>query len=152
MLSPRCSMPSMMNVRHLSGSTMASSTRPLEMPLWRSSTSRSGTRTIRSGLSSREIQRRCEARRASLLAENVGLDGSELGVGIGIDSGSASFGEFGRSHRDLTAIGTVVNTAARAQAAADAGRILVTRAVYDRAGLAGDGTQGREYQLKGFEA
>ena len=100
----------------------------------------------------REIQRRCEARRASLLAENVGLDGSELGVGIGIASGSASFGEFGRSHRDLTAIGTVVNTAARAQAAADAGRILVTRAVYDRAGLAGGGSEGREYQLKGFEA
>src|SRR5215212_10913033 len=103
-------------------------------------------------LAGREIQRRCEARRARLLAENVGLDGSELGVGVGIDCGNASFGEFGRSHRDLTVIGTVVNTAARAQAAADAGRILVTRAVYDRAGLAGGGSEGREYQLKGFEA
>src|SRR5215216_6330025 len=145
MLSPRCSMPSMMNVRHLSGSTMASSTRPLEMPLWRSSTSRSGTRTIRSGLSSREIQRRCEARRASLLAENVGLDGSELGVGIGIDSGSASFGEFGRSHRDLTAIGPVVNTAARAQAAAGTGEILVTRSVYELAGRDLVRGEGRDY-------
>jgi adenylate cyclase len=102
-------------------------------------------------LAGREIQRRCEARRASLLAENVGLDGSELGVGIGIDCGNASFGEFGRSHRDLTAIGTVVNTAARAQAAADAGRILVTQAVYDRAGRTVGGNQGRDYQLKGFE-
>lgn len=100
----------------------------------------------------REIQRRCEARRASLLAENVGLDGSELGVGIGIDSGSASFGEFGRSHRDLTAIGTVVNTAARAQAAAEAGGILVTQAVYDRSGREVVGSKGRDYRLKGFDA
>jgi hypothetical protein len=36
-----------------------------------------------------------------------------LGIGIGINSGIVRFGEFGRSHRDLTAIGTVVNTAAR---------------------------------------
>src|SRR3954447_6115359 len=75
----------------------------------------------RAVLAGREIQRRCAIRREMLLAENIGLGGSELGVGIGIDSGSASFGEFGRSHRDLTAIGTVVNTAARAQSAAEAG-------------------------------
>jgi adenylate cyclase len=106
----------------------------------------------RAVLVGREIQRRCKARRASLLAENVGLDGTELGVGIGIDCGSVSFGEFGRSHRDLTAIGTVVNTAARAQAAADAGRILVTRAIYDRAGGVMAGSEAREYALKGFEA
>ena len=106
----------------------------------------------RAVLAARDIQRRCEARRVSLLAENVGLDGSELGVGIGIDSGNASFGEFGRSHRDLTAVGTVVNTAARAQAAAEAGRILVTRAVHDRAGHVVAGSEGREYSLKGFEA
>ncbi len=67
------------------------------------------------------------------MAEGAGLDGSELGIGIGIDTGEASFGEFGRSHRDLTAIGTVVNTAARAQSVADAGRILVTKAVCERA-------------------
>ena len=104
----------------------------------------------RAVLAAREIQRRCAARRVSLLAENIGLDGSELGVGIGIDCGQASFGEFGRSHRDLTAIGTVVNTAARAQAAADAGGILVTQAVYDRAGRVVAGSEGREYPLKGF--
>ena len=81
----------------------------------------------------------------------TGLDGSELGVGIGIDSGEASFGEFGRSHRDLTAIGTVVNTAARAQSAAEAGQILVTRAVYDRARRQTAEREGRNYHLKGFE-
>ncbi|MGZ2376579.1 class 3 adenylate cyclase [Sinorhizobium medicae] len=98
-----------------------------------------------------EIQRRCRARRDIRAAEGASLDGSELGVGIGIDTGEASFGEFGRSHRDLTAIGTVVNTAARAQSAAEAGRILVTKAVWERAlGQTAEG-ESREYRLKGFE-
>jgi adenylate cyclase len=106
----------------------------------------------RAVLAARQIQHRYGARRESLVAENVGLSGSDLGVGVGIDAGDASFGEFGRSHRDLTAIGTVVNTAARAQGAADAGEILVTQAVHDRAGRDVVGSEGREYSLKGFEA
>jgi class 3 adenylate cyclase len=105
----------------------------------------------RAVLAAREIQRRCHARRELLVAEGTGLEGTELGIGVGIDSGQASFGEFGRSHRDLTAIGTVVNTAARAQSAAEAGRILVTRAVYDRARRQMAESQGREYDLKGFD-
>jgi adenylate cyclase len=103
-------------------------------------------------LAAREIQRRCEARRKSLLAEDIGLAGSELGVGIGIDSGHASFGEFGRFHRDLTAIGTVVNTASRAQSAAETGEILVTKAVFDRTGHDMIVSEGRDYRLKGFDA
>lgn len=105
----------------------------------------------RAVLAAREIQRRCRSRRELLFAENSGLDGSELGVGIGIDSGESSFGEFGRSHRDLTAIGTVVNTAARAQSAAEPGGILVTKTVYDRARRQTAGSEGRNYQLRGFE-
>ena len=50
-----------------------------------------------------------------------------------MDSGKISFGEFGRAHHDLTAIGTVVNTASRAQSAAAADEILLTQAVYERA-------------------
>jgi class 3 adenylate cyclase len=69
---------------------------------------------------------------AKLSALSVGLKG-ELGIGVAIDSGRLSFGEFGRSHRDLTAIGTVVNTAARAQAVARPGEILVTEAVHSQA-------------------
>jgi class 3 adenylate cyclase len=105
----------------------------------------------RAVLAGREIQRRCEARRAGLLAEGIGLTGSELGVGVGIDTGLTSFGEFGRSHRDLTAIGTVVNTASRAQAAAEVDQILITQAVYERAGAAVSASSGRDYRLKGFE-
>ena len=105
----------------------------------------------RAVLAAREIQRRCRLRRELLIAEGVGLDASALGVGIGIATGEASFGEFGRSHRDLTAIGTVVNTAARAQAAAKAGQILVTKAVCDRASAETAAAKGRDFDLKGFE-
>jgi adenylate cyclase len=103
----------------------------------------------RAVLAAREIQRRWHTRRELLAADGVGE--SDLGIGIGIDSGETSFGEFGRSHRDLTAIGTVVNTAARAQSVADAGRILVTKAVCDRAPHQTAEGECREYQLKGFE-
>jgi class 3 adenylate cyclase len=97
----------------------------------------------------REIQRRCHARQSMPVGP---LDGAckAIGVGIGMDSGMVSFGEFGRSHRDLTAIGTVVNTAARAQAAAEAGQILVTRTVRDRCGPVLAASEGRLYPLKGL--
>jgi adenylate cyclase len=83
--------------------------------------------------------------------EGAGPNVGEIGVGVGIDSGEVRFGEFGRSHRDLTAIGNIVNTAARTQSAAEAGQILVTRAVYDRAPRQTAERQGREFRLKGFE-
>ncbi len=105
----------------------------------------------RAVLAAQDIQRRCRHLRNDLHT-SAGIDpnGNEFGVGIGIDSGETSFGEFGRSHRDLTAIGTIVNTAARAQAAAEAGRILVTKAVCERAPHQTAESEGREYHLKGF--
>lgn len=100
-------------------------------------------------LAARAIQQRFAERRDALL-ETIGTRDAELGIGIGIDSGETNFGEFGRSHRDLTAVGTVVNRAARAQAAAKSGEILVTSAVRERSGdMVTDA--GREYSLKGFE-
>ena len=99
----------------------------------------------------REIQRRWGLEREKLV-EGLGLAGADLGVGIGVHAGELSFGEFGRSHRDLTAIGTVVNTASRAQSAAGAGQILVTQEVYRRVQPELAGSQARAYQLKGFEA
>jgi adenylate cyclase len=102
-------------------------------------------------LVARQIQRRWKIRHEELVAAS-GLIGGELGVGIGIDTGKLSFGEFGRSHRDLTAIGTVVNTASRAQSVAEPGQILVTRAVYDSARADLEDSWAREYKLRGFEA
>jgi adenylate cyclase len=94
-------------------------------------------------LAAREIQRRIAAHK-----KEADL---EFGVGIGLQCGELSFGEFGRSHRDLTAIGTVVNTAARVQAAAEADEILVTEEMRERVGdLLGDGAA-RAYELKGFD-
>jgi class 3 adenylate cyclase len=98
----------------------------------------------------REIQRRWHLARETL-AESLGLAGDDLGIGIGIHCGELSFGEFGRSHRDLTAIGTVVNTASRAQSAAGADQILVTQQVYQRARSDLAGSQAKAYQLKGFQ-
>ena len=57
-----------------------------------------------------------------------------------------------RRSSDLTAIGTVVNTASRAQSAASADQILVTQEVYRRVQSDLAGSQGKPYQLKGFEA
>lgn len=100
-------------------------------------------------LAARAIQQRFAERRDALL-ETIGTRDIELGIGIGIDSGETNFGEFGRSHRDLTAVGTVVNRAARVQATAQSGQILVTSAVRDRTdGMVGNA--GREFLLKGFE-
>ena len=97
----------------------------------------------------RQMQQRWRARRPDLV-EGLDIDEEDLCIGIGICSGNVSFGEFGQSHRDLTAIGTVVNTAARAQSAACAGQILVTKTVRDRCGkniVRGDGSS---YNLKGL--
>jgi len=78
-------------------------------------------------------------------------DAVKIGIGVGIDSGKVNFGEFGRAHHDLTAIGTVVNLASRAQSAAGAGEILVTETVFERAGAELPDSGAREYRLKGID-
>lgn len=98
----------------------------------------------------RALQSRIAARHAEFAALLGGTNGA-IGVGVGIDCGKVSFGEFGRSHKDLTAIGTVVNTAARAQAAAQPGEVLVTEAVHVEAAAELAGSASRTYALKGFD-
>jgi adenylate cyclase len=97
-------------------------------------------------VAARAIQESWSARRAALGPTDV-----DVGVGVGIHCGELSFGEFGRSHRDVTAIGNVVNAASRAQSAASSGEILLTQAVYERARSELVGSQAHDYQLKGFE-
>lgn len=99
-------------------------------------------------LAAREIQARWREIRQTLPETS----GEAVGVGIGMDTGQVNFGEFGHSHTDITAIGTVVNTAARAQAAATSGQILLTEAVHARAQSGLTGSQARDYQLKGFQS
>jgi adenylate cyclase len=79
---------------------------------------------------------------ARLILEAVGYGAAErpvLEVGIGLDVGPAWVGIVGEGEiRDFTAIGDVVNTAARLQAAAQGGQIVMSEAVADLAGC-GDG-------------
>jgi adenylate cyclase len=99
----------------------------------------------------RALQEDCRLRFAAF-AQRHAIDETSLGVGVGIDSGAMKFGEFGHSHRDLTAIGTVVNVAARAQSAAPSGQILVTERVHDRAASLAWTGEARDYTLKGLGA
>jgi adenylate cyclase len=100
-------------------------------------------------LAAREIQDRWHTRRAAL-AQAESAEEEAISVGIGIDCGEVQFGEFGRTHHDLTAIGTVVNRAARAQAAAGRDGILVTKAVHERAPAELQQSAPENFLLKGF--
>ena len=101
-------------------------------------------------LAARQMQRSFAAQRTRFVGA-LGTEGDEFGIGVGIHAGEVSFGEFGHSHRDLTAIGTVVNVAARAQSVARPGQILVTQAVHDQAQAELQGSSARDYALKGFD-
>ncbi|MBS0223842.1 MAG: adenylate/guanylate cyclase domain-containing protein [Proteobacteria bacterium] len=101
-------------------------------------------------LAARQMQKNIADQRARF-GDTPDAAGDELGIGIGIHTGEVSFGEFGHSHRDLTAIGTVVNMAARAQSAARPGEILVTQEVHDRAQAELQGSTATDYTLKGFD-
>jgi adenylate cyclase len=59
--------------------------------------------------------------------------GDRLPVGVGLNFGRAQVGNVGAGEvKDFTAVGDVVNTAARLQASAMPGEILVSAAVYER--------------------
>jgi class 3 adenylate cyclase len=112
-------------------------------PLTRSDHARRAVRAAR------QIQRRCSEQCKPMVAR-LGLDPLDLGVGIGVHTGLTAFGEFGRAHRDLTAVGSVVNLAARLQSAAAAGEIVVTREVLERLGGESAAKSVRDCVLKGF--
>jgi adenylate cyclase len=105
---------------------------------------------IQAVLAARAIQDRWKARRDVIAAAGT-IDRSKIAVGVGIDSGEVRFGEFGRTHQDLTAIGTVVNTASRAQSAAAADEILLTQTVHERARSELNESEVHDYRLKGFD-
>jgi adenylate cyclase len=75
---------------------------------------------------------------------------ADLAVGVGLDYGLAFVGNVGSGEvKDFTAIGDVVNTAARLQAAAGSGEIVLSRRVKD---LSDDGltdVETRVLRLKG---
>jgi adenylate cyclase len=71
-------------------------------------------------------------------------------LGIGLDFGSAYVGNVGSGEvKDFTAIGDVVNTAARLQVAAASGEIVMSQRVHGRAAARSTGLERRELTLKG---
>ena len=71
-------------------------------------------------------------------------------VGIGLDYGPAFVGNVGAGEvKDFTAIGDVVNTAARLQGAAASGEIVIAAGLGERLGSDAAHTSPRELNLKG---
>jgi len=71
---------------------------------------------------------------AERLVRAVGYPGEEpwLPLGLGVDHGVAFVGNVGEGEvKDFTALGDVVNTAARLQAAAHPGQIVMSERVYE---------------------
>jgi adenylate cyclase len=76
--------------------------------------------------------------------------GPWLPVGVGIATGVAFVGSVGSgAHLEFTAIGDIVNTAARLASAADTGEILLTAAAAERADVVADHPDRRTLDLKG---
>jgi class 3 adenylate cyclase len=101
-------------------------------------------RAVEAGL---DLQRRCRA----IQATHEGMDAEAVGVGVGIHTGEITIGEVGEVCRDFTAIGPVINLAARLQGAARAGEVLVSAGAYDQLGRGLNAEGPRELQLKGIE-
>jgi adenylate cyclase len=87
---------------------------------------------------------------ALLAAAGYGADAPWVELGIGLDFGVAYVGNVGsREVKDFTAIGDVVNTAARLQSAAESGEIVMSQRVHGRAGVQAIGAESRRLALKG---
>lgn len=88
---------------------------------------------------------------AKLEEEILQQTGKKVGFGIGINCGEVVIGNVGSSKRmEYTAIGSVVNTAARLESMAKAGEVIISPEIYER-------LKGRifteslgKYQLKGI--
>ncbi len=88
--------------------------------------------------------------RTLLSAAGYGSDSPWVQLGVGVDFGTAYVGNVGAGEvKDFTAIGDVVNTAARLQAAAAGGEIVMSARACDRAGAAARGGERRTLSLKG---
>ena len=100
-------------------------------------------------LAAQEIQRNCAAALSGLVLE--ALPGRTLGVGVGIHSGEVQIGEFSSFRSDFTAIGGVVNQAARLESQAAAGEILISSETAAKAADLAAGAETRMLVLKGIE-
>jgi adenylate cyclase len=98
-------------------------------------------------MSAVEMQARCVEINGAPAA--MGREPHEFGVGIGIHTGQVTIGEIGQFCKDFTAIGEVVNVAARLQGVARPGEVLMSEAVYEQVADLLPEAVGRTYTLKG---
>lgn len=86
------------------------------------------------------------------IKKEIGLgDEHQLGVGVGIHTGKCNMGEVGNSYKDFTAIGSVVNLAARLQGVAGPGEIAVTEEVFKFVENEFPDSSGKMVTLKGID-
>ncbi len=95
------------------------------------------------------IQRRCKAALAEL-AGTLDLPDGALGVGVGIHTGPVEIGEFSKKRSDFTAIGGVVNLAARLEGSARPGEIILSSEAAAKVPERLEGARPRQLQLKGI--
>jgi adenylate cyclase len=92
-------------------------------------------------------------RDATELLRAVGYDAGQtpwLRLGVGLDIGRAFVGNVGSGEvKDFTALGDVVNTAARLQSSAEAGQIVLSERAFDRLGPDAVGGRVTTLELKG---
>ena len=92
-----------------------------------------------------------DAARTLLERLEPGVPGGDgLPVGIGVTFGQARVGNVGAGEvKDFTAVGDTVNTAARLQASAQSGEVLMSEAVYERVAHRFPQAERRTLTLKG---
>jgi adenylate cyclase len=101
-------------------------------------------RAVAAGL---ELQQRCR----EIQAQREQTGSEAVGVGVGIHTGEIAIGEVGQFCRDFTAIGPVINLAARLQGAAQPGEVLVSVPAYDQLRAGAHAQAPRHLQLKGID-
>jgi adenylate cyclase len=85
-----------------------------------------------------------------LLRETHCREGESLPVGVGIHMGVASVGNVSKGGvKDFTAVGDVVNTAARLQSCASTNQIVVSNGVYEHVSASYPAAQPRSFEVKG---
>ncbi len=97
------------------------------------------------------ISKMIDSAQALLRAVGYGRDGAPwLALGVGLDWGNAFVGNVGAGDvKDFTAIGDVVNTAARLQAEAQPGQIVMSERLYELSGGRFPNSKSVELELRG---
>jgi len=97
-----------------------------------------------------DIQRRCKTTLAAIARPLDEAAADTLGIGVGLHTGEVEIGKFTTGHSDFTAIGGVVNLAARLEAQAAACEILVSEETVAQAQALAARAPTRKLTLKGI--